>query len=382
MGALRFGRGPDAVPAPARLRFPLLLINAFGTTRRALDAWLVRYSGVLHARFDEHPVAQSHSAFADLGNQLNLDSWTATIRSNEQRLAWIVGDGGGAGKSSLALAMARSASTAKPQHPVVPVLVAEDWTDPIDAHVTYLLRAGRREPTPEMLRLLGASGRIVVVFDGLSERTSINAQNDALAMLRDRDWQHAIITSRQPPPDGSAAWEERVGKLIPERLEAFVSAYAVDDVSKLAKGLAAWAGGRDLRPLLARLAIELLVRGEDLPLSELELIAAFIIEARPRGAGAPMQGDFLRAVRKVAFVCSLDERVGAFVDAEAVRLILRAEAETDPFCDEDGEELNIGTLVEKLVESGLLQRSVERAKTRLRFADDSIAELLAKAEAH
>jgi hypothetical protein len=118
---------------------------------------------------------------------------------------WIMGVGG-SGKSALAYRMLRVAA----EHTAfsrLPILVDEDWDGTLLDHIGQQLTIDDRCPTPKMVEILGATGRLCPLMDSLSERGTVDAVAQVADGIRKGVFKSIVVTSRQPRPDGQV-WQE------------------------------------------------------------------------------------------------------------------------------------------------------------------------------
>ena len=144
----------------------------------------------------------------------------------------------------------------------------------------------------------------------------------------------------------------------------------------MAEALSRWTRGQPLSPLLARLAIERAKTTGSLPSTYPQLVHEYVAALRHPSSSALSEEDYFRAARIIAKLSVDEELSPRSVNADLLRGWLGAESEHAQFCDEQGRTVVAAQVVEQLVRSGLLLRSVELATVRIRFSDDPIAEYL------
>jgi len=382
---------PDiALPKPpdwkeVRGLFKLLsLIWWLGGTQRALDAWLgTNNSRLLDQCFAGKKSVQERGTYVDLGNEADIAAWQEAVRAAKEAAVWITGSGGGSGKSTLAFQLAKTCLGNSQRHPVVPILLEEDWkTDELVDHIAVRLGVDSRRPTVEMVKKLGHSGRLLPIVDGLSERNVERGSEQVRELLDKRFFKCLLVTSRDTPPDKAEFRNVEVGPLSEERLNAFVQAYYTNaDWEKAVETLKTWAKGRAISPLFAFMAIKQLREGKKLPGNDAALVTEYVDSLRPEGAGALREEDFSRAARFVAYVCVVKFGRPGAVTARAVSedyLRGRLEEPKPAMVHEDGDESTSVVVLDQLVQCGLIQKQKsETGQWYVRFAQDPIAEYLA-----
>jgi hypothetical protein len=342
-----------------------------GGTERAMAAWLARHRTEILARgFGQRATVERRAIYVDLGNERDAAAFVEAVRSGRPAAFWLTGPGG-AGKSTLAVELARRSRAERPE--LVPLLVEEDWRGGLLDHLGALLAVDGRRPRATMVRALARAGLVLPILDGLSERSVEAAAAELGGLLRSGAFRHLIITSRDGAPE-RGFHEVRIGPLEGERLAGFVRCYGSDET--VVAALRRFTHGRPIRPLLARLAVDQMQLVGALPGSRAELIQEYVRALRPRGDGAVCEDDFLRAARLSARACVGDAQAPRAVTADYLRGFFAAEARALPFVDGAGREVPAARLYDQLLQCGLLQRSVERTVAYTRFSDDPIAEYL------
>src|SRR5207249_2000199 len=124
-----------------------------------------------------------------------------------------------------------------------PIFVHKNWNGDLLEYLCQTLAPPGRLLTGPMLEQLAASGLIVLVIDGLSERTEKDG-NDQLEKLLQRIKCRMIVTSRDNPPSEQFT-PVKVGPLLESRLDDFLRLYLSED--KQIEEVRA-----SLQPLLAR----------------------------------------------------------------------------------------------------------------------------------
>lgn len=121
------------------------------------------------------------------------------IRIKRKSFLWILGPGG-FGKSSLAFKIAKLAEEELIKHRILPILIEEDWDCSILDHISYLTKIEERRLNIEMVSRLTSIGRILLIFDGLSERKIENAKKLIYEIEYKGILNNVIITSRNQAP--------------------------------------------------------------------------------------------------------------------------------------------------------------------------------------
>lgn len=356
----------------------LSLAQWLGNTGRALDGWLLATRQQQLAQGFEGKIAiQKRSVYVDLGNEADVEAWTTAVRTNTAAHFWVTGPGG-CGKSTLAFHLVRAALDACGQRPVIPVVVDSDWTGPLLEHIAEALRQGSRGPTPAMVRRLAYTGRLVLVFDGLSERRSDEARDEVLALTDSRVLRYMIATARSEKPQRDGIRHVTVGPLDGARLETFVAAYVDDSRREAALAcLRDLSHGQPIRPLFATIALEWFVRGESIPGNYPALIHAYVQRLCPQGDKALRDDDFLRAARLVAMATVKEGWTPRPVSREFVRGQLDAEALPFLSAAEQPAELSPAVVIDQLVQCGLVEQLATLGAHDIRFCFDPVAEYLA-----
>jgi len=375
---------PDIAGSPAppwKLWGQILsLVTWLGNTQRSLDAWLLKNETViLESHFNNRPSVAARQRYVDLGNEQDVDKWQRSLSEGNPRTCWISGPGG-CGKSTLAFAMARQLRDRTTSHPVLPVLIDDDWTSEITDAMATLVRANSKQPTDHMVKKLGHTGRLLLIVDGLSELRNEEAAQEIGRSVRSGFVRYLLVTSREADavPLLEPVNRISVGPLGSERMGQFVRTYLEDDedVDKIVATLEGLTDGRAISPLFARLAIGQLEHGRDIPNNYPDLVHEFVRALRPKGRDSLREDDFLRACYVAAHSCVEKEVTPGWLDVMQLRGVLAGTAIDVAFRSEgDAEEVRPEIVLDQLVQCGLLELDV--ARVRVRFAHDPIAEYLA-----
>jgi hypothetical protein len=320
----------------------ICLVRWLGGTQRALDAWIRANYSQLHEKcYTECEAVRKRLTYVDLGNQRDIEHWQSLLSKGGEGAYWITGAGGGSGKSTLAFHLAALRPASAKAHPFLPLVVEHNWLkDKLLDLMADRLRVGSRKPTPDMVRKLGHTGRLLPIMDGLSERQVREAGNppvtptqQVIDLLQKGYFRHLLITSRDRPPAGSTVREVTVAPLDKRRRREFVRKYAPDHTTwkEILRQLRDWSEPQQLRPLFARMAIERLCTHGQLPSTYPALVADYVCGIRPQGEGSLREDDFLRACRVLAFACVYENTAPDEVFENVLEAHLNQDATQCPF---------------------------------------------------
>ncbi|MFZ3326179.1 MAG: YCF48-related protein, partial [Methylocella sp.] len=200
------------------------LLLFLGTTTRALDAWVESRSGDARALFTARPTVRERSIALDLPVRINTlrrdEPWSELQRllSKNVPLAMLISGPGGGGKTTLACRVGRRSlgTTDQPPlagHTMLPLLVEADVIDEaakpngLYPYLAGLLRSALNEKRPISVSLTKAllrSGRVLVIVDGLSERSAATRQAFD-PQRQDFEINRLIVTSRERGLPGMSA---------------------------------------------------------------------------------------------------------------------------------------------------------------------------------
>ena len=218
------------------------LLGYLGTSPRALDAWIAKRAGTVRRRFKAQAVVADRLDAVDLPVKLNetvlTQPWNELGRlAGEQVMSLLITGPGGAGKTTLACAIGRRALGDDGRRPLagrlmLPLLcetdVSEEATKPegLCSVIAGALRDVIGEPRPISIRLAKAllrKGRVVVIFDGMSER-SVTTHTAFDPTRQGFPITHLIVTSREHAYAGIRTVME-CQEIPPEALFDFIKRY-------------------------------------------------------------------------------------------------------------------------------------------------------------
>jgi hypothetical protein len=374
-----------AMPAPVRAEPPgwkwlsdmLLLFGWLGATPRPLEAWLRRHRAALvrQAFTGRHPV-QDRQAYAELDHRAEIERLAAALAGRKDVLMWITGDGG-AGKSALGYQILRAAERARSAP--LPVLVDEDWSGSLAEHIAAQLRLGGRQPTPAMVKVLGARNRLCPLIDQLSERGAARAVDSVADAIRSGNFRSLLVTSRRAKPAGEV-WEKfetvQVQPLSEGQVPDYVAEYApADRCPEILGKIAPLIRNRvALSPLFLRFAVEQALAGELTAVTTRDLVLHYV-EALRKDRVDLNEDDMRRAAGITATEAVRETLVPREIDPEYLRGVLVTAADKLPFLDSRREQaVNPAAVLDRLIDSGLITRN--QINRNLQFAYDPVAEQL------
>ena len=167
-----------------------------GTNSRALDAWVGVRADEARAVFAAHPIVRDRRIMLDLPVKINntrhAEPWSELKRmfSRDAPMAILISGPGGAGKTTLACSIASRALGTTDQlrlgrHRMLPLLVDADVPEEVTRagglylYVAGLIRSALNENPRVTVALAAAllrSGRVLIIVDGLSERSLVSGR--------------------------------------------------------------------------------------------------------------------------------------------------------------------------------------------------------------
>jgi hypothetical protein len=190
-------------------------ILCLGTSRRAFDAWVEDRADSSRALFTAHPTVQDRRIALDLPVKINdvhyAEPWSELKRliSGDVPMAVLISGPGGAGKTTLACRIGSRALGTTDQLPIgrhrmLPLLVDADVPEEavkpggFYPYVAGLLRSAlneNRRITVSLATALLRSGRVLIIVDGLSER-SLPSGRAFDPQRQDFEIHRLVVTSR------------------------------------------------------------------------------------------------------------------------------------------------------------------------------------------
>jgi hypothetical protein len=229
-----------------------------------------------------------------------------------------------------------------------------------------------------MIRKLGHRARLLLIVDGVSER-SVSAASEAAAVFSNGEFTTVVITARTPGSKTAGFSETHVGPLEQGQLKKFILELYSD--SRLARRivpiLKKLSAGAPIRPLFVRLLAARSESDRTAVTTYPGLIQEYVMELAPSGPSTLRSSEFLRAARVSARFCTLANNVPQPVDLRSLFGYLAAQK--PPFLRSDGTPVNnesAAEVLDQLIVSGVLQREILLGVEYVRFAEDVVAEYL------
>jgi photosystem II stability/assembly factor-like uncharacterized protein len=381
---------------------------SFVSSPDVLDAWVERVSSRAEAALEQLELYEQRRIYVELPVRVGergkiIDRPNAeTLRelfAKERAVVGIVG-GGGAGKSTLACALARWAMCPDPAdriaaHKMIPVFIMQDTTNLVDAVTQNLRRMLGEENLPDdLVRGLLAKQRVLVIVDALSERGPDTQTHIEQVFGQNVPVNAIVITSRTEPK----LFNVDRTVLRPVRLDAarvvpFIIGYLdrmEEDVGQL----------KEAR-LQLRLSAQILALaesgGQKTPITPL-LVTLFVNSAVQRAADANALDDMPQAVPEVfvdylrrvfAAPANDEEKISDDIFIQAAQTLamtsLGSNMVPQDFTMDDAvaalvagmPESNPRALIDRLDRSGVIERRTPGGYVALRFSLDPAAEYLA-----
>lgn len=367
---------PDIAKAVKWLGKTVLLLEAFGRSRRPIAAWLNENRPRLAAAaFESREAVRQRTTYVDLGSEEFIRD---ALAQRSGLLLWLWG-AGGTGKSTLAFELARRAHAA---NCFIPVLVDFGWRGSLESYVaTCFGEVGNGGFLPvEVVSRMLASGAIGLVVDGLSELQRAGAAEELLEAARSGRIRNLVVTSRNPPPPEHFT-AKKLGNLDPGALRDLAAAYMPDgtQLETALHAIESFAQVEGISPLFARIALRQFMEAGQLPSGLLALAQEYLLSLRKPAPNAPTEQDLLRACRIAAYACLEGSYTPHAVDEPYLRGLLDSEASRSAFVTDDHKKLAGAQLIEQLVQYGLLHTRVVNVMHKIDFVHHPLAEQLAAA---
>jgi hypothetical protein len=210
-----------------------------GTSQRALDGWVARAAPTVRDRFSRLKVVQERRIVVNLPAKLNGSTfeqpWAALdVLFRKPSTSLLIAGPGGSGKTTFALRIARRGLGDEGEplggHVCLPLLVDRDLeaTEASDGLLVYLtgaLRALAGVPrlSVELVEALLRTGRVMVIVDGLSERSQTTRHLFDPGRIN-FPIMRFIATSRSDEQDNMGSVLETVA-IPPDALYSFIKNY-------------------------------------------------------------------------------------------------------------------------------------------------------------
>ena len=182
---------------------PSALQSLFASKSIVLDAWVEKHRDVAKKAFSDLEFVSDRRFYIPLpvivsdGSRWKEDkSYILTLLGEgNPSLLNIVGVGG-CGKSSLAFQVARLLLGSADSESIIPILIREDTTDIVTCARENLSSMIEDELSNEIFVTLLRSGRLLIIVDGLSERSG-EMQEHVRWIARKRSIAYLVITARR-----------------------------------------------------------------------------------------------------------------------------------------------------------------------------------------
>jgi hypothetical protein len=372
---------------------PLLILTVFRHHRRVLEAWVLCMAPVVRETFFRKTAVRQREVYVPATVTIDgqavtqLDRNTLRTSVSADRFVLTIEGEGGAGKSTLAFAIARAAIEQVREKRLrntlmLPILLdanLEERGQGLVAAVAAELGSLTRTQSPlplEFVRELLARQHILVVVDGFSERSNAT-QSELLRGAQEVPASAVVFTSRGDVEVGGSKTVIRPQRIQGNSVSSFLHGYLDltrqrsvfnddEEFFRICKDLSALTKNRDITPLLAKMYAEYAVarkQGLAAAQSVPETIPALIscyVNTVAEAVRSPFTTDTIQDfLRIIAWECVQDVWIPGVALRERVRASLGASGD---------EKLALAT--ERL-------QLVEQYGLGLRFAVDPLAEYLA-----
>jgi hypothetical protein len=365
----------------------------FRHNRRVLDAWIHSVAPVVRGTFfgqtavKQREVCVPSAVTVDGRNIPQLDAGALRMAVDSERFALTIEGEGGAGKSTLAFAIARFAIASSRESRLrgalmIPILVDTDFVKPSGDLMTAVavelgsLTRSQQPLAMEFVRQLLARQRILVIVDGFSERSE-KTRSSILKGIHEAPVSAVVFTSRGDVDIAGAKTVIRPQRIQGNSVATFLHGYLEltaqreifkedEEFFKVCKDLSALTKNRDITPLLAKMYAEYAVarqRGVPSAQTSPDTIPALIscyVNTVSAGVPSKYSADAIQGfLRVIAWECVK----GAWIPGIALREHVRNAIGTE--CDE-----KLTFAIERL-------QLAQASGLGVRFAIDPLAEYLA-----
>jgi hypothetical protein len=376
---------------------------------RTLNAWAASRAKRWSEAFNSEETARLNTGYvplpcrvgkAEQGELLQQPDAVAILAgaSVEERLVIEISGSGGAGKTMLLIQTCRWLLDGAPAHTPeavrLPVLIEEDTTDLLAVLKRKINATLGEEVDRNFLKVLLKAGKLVPVFDRLSERDPKTIayveklQGEAPTQLtlvstrRNFSYEGASVRRIFPRPLDPASMTSLLGALLaaPEAQRVFGQVKDIEELTPRLRKMIQYKGeDLPLTPLVVRLFVDRAVRLatdgrtlDELPTSVPQAYFAYLCDINPKASDSEhflTDDEMLQAARGLAELSLGTGFVPRHFEVEAALRALRERGVDAP-----------RDAIESLKRSGVLVESRPGARYLLRFALDPVAEYLAAEE--